>query len=81
MAQILPRDCHYFPAIVGTLALVILMTLFVAPLGVATALYLTEYAPNLYTKLIRISITNLAGVPAIIYGVGLGFVYGLGAGR
>ena len=70
-----------FPAIVGTLALVILMTLFVAPLGVATALYLTEYARQTwYTKLIRISITNLAGVPAIIYGVfGLGFfVYGLG---
>lgn len=70
-----------FPAILGTLALVILMTVFVAPLGVATALYLTEYArPTWYTKLIRISITNLAGVPAIIYGVfGLGFfVYGLG---
>jgi len=70
-----------FPAIFGTLALVILMTVFVAPLGVATALYLTEYArPTWYTKLIRISITNLAGVPAIIYGVfGLGFfVYGLG---
>ncbi len=70
-----------FPAILGTVALVILMTAFVAPLGVATALYLTEYArPTWYTKLIRISITNLAGVPAIIYGVfGLGFfVYGLG---
>ena len=70
-----------FPAVLGTLALVILMTAFVAPLGVATALYLTEYArPTWYTKLIRISITNLAGVPAIIYGVfGLGFfVYGLG---
>lgn len=70
-----------FPAIIGTVALVILMTLFVAPLGIATALYLTEYARRTwYTKLIRISITNLAGVPAIIYGVfGLGFfVYGLG---
>ena len=70
-----------FPAIAGTLALVILMTLFVAPLGVATALYLTEYASQTwYAKLIRISITNLAGVPAIVYGVfGLGFfVYGLG---
>ena len=57
------------------------MTLFVAPLGVATALYLTEYARQTQdTKSIRISITNLAGVPAIIYGVfGLGFfVYGLG---
>ena len=70
-----------FPAILGTLALVMLMTLFIAPLGIATALYLTEYARRTwYTKLIRISITNLAGVPAIIYGVfGLGFfVYGLG---
>jgi phosphate transport system permease protein len=70
-----------FPAILGTLALVMLMTLFIDPLGIATALYLTEYARRTwYTKLIRISITNLAGVPAIIYGVfGLGFfVYGLG---
>lgn len=70
-----------YPAVLGTLALVIMMTLFVAPLGVATALYLTEYArPTWYTRLIRISVTNLAGVPAIIYGVfGLGFfVYGLG---
>ena len=69
------------PAIFGTLALVMLMTLFIAPLGIATALYLTEYARRTwYTKLIRISIMNLAGVPAIIYGVfGLGFfVYGLG---
>lgn len=69
------------PAIVGTVALVMLMTLFVAPLGVATALYLSEYARDTwYTQLIRISITNLAGVPAVIYGVfGLGFfVYGLG---
>jgi phosphate transport system permease protein len=70
-----------FPAIVGTLSLVMVMTLFVAPLGVATAIYLSEYARDTwYTKLIRISITNLAGVPAIIYGIfGLGFfVYGLG---
>lgn len=70
-----------FPAIVGTFSLVMVMTLFVAPLGVATAIYLSEYAKDTwYTKLIRISITNLAGVPAIIYGIfGLGFfVYGLG---
>ena len=52
-----------FPAIVGTLSLVMVMTLFVAPLGVATAIYLSEYARDTwYTKLIRISITNLAGV-------------------
>ena len=70
-----------FPAIVGTFSLVMVMTLFVAPLGVATAIYLSEYARDTwYTRLMRISITNLAGVPAVIYGVfGLGFfVYGLG---
>jgi phosphate transport system permease protein len=65
-----------FPAIVGTLALVLLMTLAVMPVGVATALYLSEYArPDaLYARLVRMAVLNLAGVPSIVFGLfGLGF--------
>jgi phosphate transport system permease protein len=72
-----------FPAIVGTVVMVLLMTLFVTPLGVLVAIYLHEYATqNRLTTLIRISVNNLAGVPSIVYGVfGLSFfVYELGAG-
>jgi phosphate transport system permease protein len=71
-----------FPAIIGTAVMTLLMTILVAPLGVATAIYLTEYAQNTpSTRLTRIAIHNLAGVPSIVYGVfGLGFfAYGLGA--
>ncbi len=70
-----------FPAIVGTLLLVMLMSAIVMPLGVVAAIYLHEYAPaNWLTRLIRIAVGNLAGVPSIVYGVfGLGFfVYVLG---
>jgi len=65
-----------FPAIVGTVALVILMTVAVIPVGVATAIYLHEYArpDSLATRAIRVGITNLAGVPSIVFGLfGLGF--------
>jgi phosphate transport system permease protein len=65
-----------FPAIFGTVALVILMTIAVVPVGVATALYLHEYAPPQakLTRLVRIAISNLAGVPSIVFGLfGLGF--------
>lgn len=71
----------FFPAMFGTVTMVLLMTLFVTPLGVLVAVYLHEYAPRgVFTSLIRISVNNLAGVPSIVYGVfGLGFfVYGLG---
>ena len=70
-----------FPALFGTLLLVFLMTVLVMPLGVLTALYLHEYAPyNYFTLILRTIITNLAGIPAIVYGVfGLGlFVYVIG---
>lgn len=69
------------PAIVGTSILVMLMTAVVGPFGAAAAIYLSEYArSSRYTDLVRIAVQNLAGVPAIIYGVfGLGFfVYGVG---
>ncbi|KXU38293.1 phosphate ABC transporter permease [Ventosimonas gracilis] len=80
-----PREANteggIFPALFGTFLLTLLMTLMVTPLGVIAALYLHEYAKNgLLTRLIRIAVHNLAGVPSIVYGVfGLGFfVYVLG---
>jgi phosphate transport system permease protein len=65
-----------FPAIFGTALLVILMTIAVLPVGVATAIYLNEYAaPNsVLAKVLRIAVQNLAGVPSIVFGLfGLGF--------
>ena len=65
-----------FPAIFGTAALVILMTIAVIPLGVATAIYMHEYAPkrSRLVHLVRLAIQNLAGVPAIVFGLfGVGF--------
>jgi len=65
-----------FPAIFGTVVLVILMVIAVIPVGVMTAIYLQEYAnPNsLFTKSIRFAVNNLAGVPSIVFGLfGLGF--------
>lgn len=81
-----PRESNseggVFPAIFGTVLLVILMSIVVMPLGVIAAIYLHEYAKNtVMTKLIRIAVVNLAGVPSIVYGVfGLGFfVYTIGS--
>lgn len=65
-----------FPMIFGTASLVILMTIFVVPIGVITAVYLTEYArtTSLVTRIIRSAVNNLAGVPSIVFGLfGLGF--------
>lgn len=65
-----------FPAIFGTAALTLLMTVVAVPAGVATAVYLTEYASprSRLARLVRISIANLAGVPSIVFGLfGLGF--------
>src|SRR5260221_4082757 len=64
------------PMIVGTTVRVFVMTIFVIPLGVITAIYLTEYAANNspITKVIRAAVNNLAGVPSIVFGLfGLGF--------
>jgi phosphate transport system permease protein len=62
------------PAIVGTLYLVIGAILFALPLGVACAIYLTEYSPKSFVvNIIRMSINNLAGVPSVVFGLfGLG---------
>lgn len=65
-----------FPAIFGTVALTLLMTIVAVPAGVATAVYLTEYAPasSRVARIIRVCIANLAGVPSIVFGLfGLGF--------
>jgi phosphate transport system permease protein len=59
-----------FPAIIGTVLLTFITTLFSLPFGVACAIYLNEYAkPSLLTSVIRASIRNLAGVPSIIFGL------------
>lgn len=80
-----PRDSNsaggVFPAIFGTVFLVLIMSIIVMPLGVIAAIYLHEYAKNnAFTRVIRIAVINLAGVPSIVYGVfGLGFfVYTIG---
>lgn len=65
-----------FPAIYGTVLLVLLMTAALVPVGVATAIYLHEYArpDHPFTRAVRFSVANLAGVPSIVFGLfGLGF--------
>lgn len=80
-----PREANteggIFPAIFGTVMMTLIMAVLVTPFGVLAAIYLREYArQGLLTRVIRIAVNNLAGVPAIVYGVfGLGFfVYVLG---
>jgi len=80
-----PREANteggIFPAIFGTVMMVLLMSVLVTPFGVIAAVYLREYAnQGAVTRIIRIAVNNLAGVPSIVYGVfGLGFfVYFLG---
>jgi phosphate transport system permease protein len=70
-----------FPALFGTVLMVLLMSLLVTPFGVLAAVYLHEYASQGWlTRSIRIAVNNLAGVPSIVYGIfGLGFfVYFVG---
>ncbi len=74
-----PRESNteggVFPAIFGTVMMVLLMSIAVVPFGVLAALYLNEYArQGTVIRLIRLSVNNLAGVPSIVYGIfGLGF--------
>jgi len=71
-----PATTGVLPMVVGTTIRVFVMTVFVLPVGVITAIYLTEYAPNQssVTRIIRTAVNNLAGVPSIVFGLfGLGF--------
>jgi len=64
------REGGIYPAIVGTLCLVAGAVVFAVPLGVGAAIYLNEYAgESLLTRLIRLAIINLAGVPSVVYGL------------
>jgi phosphate transport system permease protein len=80
-----PREANteggIFPAIFGTVMMVMIMSVVVMPFGVLAALYLREYAKQgTVTQVVRIAVNNLAGVPSIVYGMfGLGFfVYFVG---
>lgn len=68
------RSGGLWPAIVGTFYLTLGTAIFSVPLGIAAAVYIAEYAPNnQWTRLIRIAIINLAGIPSVVYGLfGLG---------
>ncbi|HHL71148.1 MAG TPA: phosphate ABC transporter permease PstA [Bacteroidetes bacterium] len=80
-----PREANMeggvFPAIFGTVLMVILMSIAAVPIGVLTAVYLREYAKQgPVVRAVRIAVNNMAGVPSIVYGIfGLGFfVYTVG---
>ncbi len=80
-----PREANteggIYPAIFGTVIMVLLMSVIVTPFGVVAAVYLHEYAKQgTLVRIIRIAVNNLAGVPSVVYGVfGLGFfVYFIG---
>ena len=80
-----PREANteggIFPAIFGTVLMVLIMSIAVVPFGVLAAIYLKEYArQGVLVRLVRIAVNNLAGVPSIVFGVfGLGFfVYAVG---
>ena len=70
----MPRDGMraggIFPAIIGTIYLTLGTAVFSVPLGVAAGIYIAEYASDIWvTRLIRITIINLAGIPSVVYGL------------
>ena len=80
-----PREANteggVFPAIFGTVFMVLIMSIVVMPFGVLAALYLREYSKQgVFVRIVRICVNNLAGVPSIVFGVfGVGFfLYGIG---
>lgn len=80
-----PKKAGLFSALAGSIWVILLTAATALPLGVGTAIYLEEYAPkkSFYTNLVQLNISNLAGVPSIVYGM-LGltvFVRTLGLGR
>jgi phosphate transport system permease protein len=80
-----PAKAGARPAILATLYLGVLLIAFAVPIGVATAVYLEEYArrDRWYNRFLEVNIQNLAAVPSIVYGIlGLAFIVrGLGLGR
>lgn len=82
-----PRESNteggVFPAIFGTVLMVLIMAVAATPIGVMAALYMHEYAtPGPFLNFVRLSVNNLAGVPSIVFGIfGLGFfIYFVGGG-
>ena len=69
-----PEQAGLRPALLGTLWVILLTALIAIPIGVGAAVYLEEYAPdNRWTRLLKTNISNLAGVPSVVYGLlGLG---------
>jgi phosphate transport system permease protein len=64
------KEGGIFPAIVGTIVLVVGTMLFSLPLSVLSAIYLVEYArDNFFTRSIKLSVVNLSGIPSIVYGL------------
>ena len=90
-SQVRPESSGIRSALLGTLYLMVLVAVFVVPVGVATAVYLEEYADRSkwWNRLIEVNIQNLAAVPSVVYGIlGLAFivrgpidVFGLGQGQ
>jgi phosphate transport system permease protein len=79
-----PEDAGLLPPLVGSVMLLVIVVVVAVPLGIGAAVYLEEYASdNWLNRIVEINISNLAGVPSIIYGLlGLGiFVYVLGFGK
>ncbi|OAQ54582.1 hypothetical protein HTG_03235 [Natrinema mahii] len=74
-----PYEAGFLPALVGSIAIMLMIALVTFPLGVGAAVYLEEYADDGYlTRFIQLNIANLAGVPSVVYGLlGLGLFVGL----
>jgi len=77
--SVIPGNAGIYPALLGSLLLLVYTAIISVPLGIGAAIYLEEYAPdNWLTRLIEVNISNLAGVPSIIYGLlGLGIFVNL----
>ena len=76
-SRVIPANSGIESAIVGTIYLMIICAVLVIPLGVATAVYLEEYADGSrwFNRMIEVNIQNLAGVPSVVYGIlGLAFI-------
>jgi len=78
-SQILPQTAGIYPALIGSLWLLVLTGLISVPLGIGAAIYLEEYATDTWlNRIVEVNISNLAGVPSIIYGLlGLGIFVNL----